>query len=67
MSLTNEDVIVKTNELKENINSKIESILTESTDNEMNNKLNKVKEEVNSKEASRLNYFRLIELRNGLD
>jgi hypothetical protein len=33
----------------------------------MNNKLNKVKEEVNNKEASRLNYFRLIELRNGLD
>lgn len=67
MSLTNDDVIVKTNELKENINSRIESILTESTDSEMNNKLNKVKEEVNIKEASRLNYFRLIELRNGLD
>lgn len=67
MSLTNDDVIVKTNELKENINSRIESILTESTDSEMNNKLNKVKEEVNNKEASRLNYFRLIELRNGLD
>jgi|LauGreDrversion4_2_1035121.scaffolds.fasta_scaffold53076_5 hypothetical protein len=67
MSLTNDDIVVKTSELKENINSKIESILTESTDSEMNNKLNKVKEEVNNKETSRLNYFRLIELRNGLD
>ncbi len=67
MSLTNDDIVAKTNELKENINSKIDSILTESTDGEMNNKLNKVKEEVNNKETSRLNYFRLIELRNGLD
>lgn len=67
MSLTNDDIVTKTNELKENINSKIDSILTESTDSEMNNKLNKVKEEVNNKETSRLNYFRLIELRNGLD
>ncbi len=67
MSLTNDDILVKTNELKENINSKIDSILTESTDGEMNNKLNKVKDEVNNKETSRLNYFRLIELRNGLD
>jgi hypothetical protein len=67
MSLTNDDIVAKTNELKENINSKIDSILTESTDSEMNNKLNKVKEEVNNKETSRLNYFRLIELRNGLD
>ncbi len=67
MSLSNDEIETKTAELKENINSKIESILTESTDKEFNDKLNKVKEEVNGKEASRLNYFRLVELRNGLD
>ena len=67
MSLSNEDLVTKTEELKENINSKIETILTESKDKEMNEKLDKVKQEVNTKEVSRLNYFRLMELRNGLD
>lgn len=67
MSLSNEDLVTKTEELKENINSKIETILTESKDREMNEKLDKVKQEVNTKEVSRLNYFRLMELRNGLD
>jgi hypothetical protein len=67
MSLSNEEIVTKTAELKESINSKIESLLTESTDKEMNEKLGKVKQEVNTKEPSRLNYFRLIELKNGLD
>lgn len=67
MSLSNDELAVKTTELKESINTKIEALLTESKDNEVNNKLNRVKEEVNTKEISRLNYFRLIELKNGLD
>jgi len=67
MSLSDEDVVTKTIELKESINNKIDSILSESTDKEMNEKLNKVKQEVNTKEVSRLNYFRLIELKNGFD
>lgn len=67
MSLSNEELLTKTEEIKENINSKIETILTESKDKEINEKLDKVKQEVNTKEVSRLNYFRLMELRNGLD
>lgn len=67
MSLSNDEIVSKTIELKENINSKIETLLTESTDKEINEKLNKVKQEVTVKEPSRLNYFRLVELRNGLD
>ena len=67
MSLSNDELVVKTTELKESINTKIESLLTESTDKEVNNKLNRVKDEVNTKEVSRLNYFRLVELKNGLD
>lgn len=67
MSLSNDELVIKTAELKEGINNKIESLLVESNDKEMNEKLNKVKQEVNTKEISRLNYFRLIELKNGLD
>lgn len=67
MSLSNDELVVKTAELKEGINNKIESLLVESNDKEMNEKLNRVKQEVNTKEISRLNYFRLIELKNGLD
>ncbi len=67
MSLSNDELVVKTAELKEGINNKIESLLVESNDKEMNEKLNRVKQEVNTKEISRLNYFRLVELKNGLD
>jgi len=67
MSLSNDELVIKTAELKEGINNKIESLLVESNDKEMNEKLNKVKQEVNTKEISRLNYFRLVELKNGLD
>ena len=67
MSLSNDELVIKTAELKEGINNKIESLLVESNDKEMNEKLNRVKQEVNTKEISRLNYFRLIELKNGLD
>jgi hypothetical protein len=66
MSLSNEEIVTKTAELKEDIQNQIEKIITESVDSEMNTKLSKVKEEVQSKEANRLNYFRLIELKNGL-
>lgn len=66
MSIPAEELEAKTQELKESINNQIDSLLSESVDTEMNNKLNKVKVEVKNKEASRLNYFRLVELKNGL-
>lgn len=66
MSLTNEELETKTQELKESINSKIDVLLHESVDTEMNSKLGVVKNEVTNKQTSRLNYFRLIELKNGL-
>lgn len=67
MSLSNDELVSKMVELKESINNKIESLLVESNNNEMGEKLNRVKQEVNTKEVSRLNYFRLLELKNGLD
>ena len=67
LSLSNEDINAKTEELKESLISKIDTLLNESTDDEMKSKLKNVKDEVNNKGASRINYFRLVELKNGLN
>ena len=67
LSLSNEDITTKTEELKESLISKIDSLLSESVDDEMKTKLKNVKDEVNNKRASRINYFRLVELKNGLN
>ncbi len=67
ISLSNEEISTKTEELKESIKTKIDSLLNESNDSDLIKKLNKVKEEVNSKSVSRLNYFKLVELKNGLN
>lgn len=67
LSLSNGDINTKTEELKESLLSKIDTLLNESTDDEMKSKLKNVKEEVNNKGASRINYFRLVELKNGLN
>lgn len=66
MSLSSDNLVIKTNELKESINNQIENLLNESTDDELKEKLTKVKEEVSNKNATRLNYFKLVELKNGL-
>mgnify|MGYP003337216714 CR=1 FL=1 len=66
LSITNEDLETKVTEIKEAINTQLETLLNESNDTEMKSKLEKVKQEVNSKEVSRLNYYRLTELKNGL-
>lgn len=67
LSISQENLNEKTNELKESIFEKINTLLTESTDDELNSKLNKVKEEVKTKGTSRINYYRLLELKNGLN
>ncbi len=67
LSLTNEDLESKTKELKEDILNKVESMLLESKEDELTNKLTNVKTHVNSIKPSKLNYFRLSELKNGLN
>lgn len=67
LSMTKEELEQKSLELKESINSQIESLITESTDTDLKTKLEKVKKEVDSKETSRINYYQLIELKNGLN
>ncbi len=67
LSISYEDLINKTSELQETILSKIDSLLTESNDLELKNKLDSVKKEVNEMSPSRYNYYRLVELKNGLN
>lgn len=62
-----EDIELKTKELTETIYNKIENILNESTDTNISEKLCKVKEEVENIKPSKYNYYRLLQLKNGLD
>ena len=66
LSISSKDLEQKIIDLKENLCNTIDSMLVESKDDDFKSKLNKVKEEVKSKEVSRMNYYRLTELKNGL-
>ena len=65
--MTHEDVVTKTTELKESILNRVDSLMTESSDLDLKNKLDNVKIEVNSITPSKYNYYRLTELKNGLN
>jgi hypothetical protein len=67
LSLSNEEIQMKTKQLSEEILSSISNILEESTDDELKNKLNKVKTEITNTNPSKYNYYKLLELKNGLD
>jgi hypothetical protein len=67
LSLSNEDLDIKTKELKEDILNKVETIINESKEDELIKKLTNVKMEVDSLKPSKINYFRLSELKNGLN
>lgn len=67
MSLNENDLKLKINTLKEDIEQKIGVILTENVDETVKTKLGSVKEEMNNMGVSRFNYYRLKELNNSLD
>lgn len=67
LSLSQDDLLTKTEELKEGILNKVDTLLNESTDLEFKNKLESVKKEVNEMSPSKYNYYRLSELKNGLN
>jgi alanine dehydrogenase len=67
LSLNDNELEIKTNELKESINSQVETLLSESTDNDFATKLSQVKSEVEQMKTSKFNYYRLTELKNGLN
>lgn len=68
ISLNENELKDKINNLKESILSKIDSTITESKDNlELVGKLNNVKSEVVKTENTKYGYYKLKELKNGLD
>jgi hypothetical protein len=68
LSLSDDKINEKIKDLKENIFFKIDSTILESKDNlELITKLNQVKREVSSMKNSKYSYFKLKELKNGLD
>ena len=64
--MTNEELISEMNTIKTELNSKLDSLLKESTEDSVINKLTSVKSEVDKSEVSRYNYYKLIELKSGL-
>jgi hypothetical protein len=66
LSLTDEDLEIKIGDLKESILGQVGSILSESKDGDLTGKLTKVKDEVNEMKPSKFNYYRLVQLKNGL-
>ena len=66
LSLTDEDLEVKISDLKESILGQVGNILSESKDGDLTSKLTKVKDEVNEMKSSKFNYYRLVQLKNGL-
>ncbi len=67
LSLSQEELLTKTTELKESIINQVSTLISESNETDLSTKLMKVKDEVNEMFPSKLNYYRLTELRNGLN
>jgi hypothetical protein len=67
LSLSDEDLNKTVPELKEDILSKVNLMLNESSDTELNEKLSSVISEVNSMNVTKYNYFRLKQLKDGLN
>ena len=67
LSISYDDLIIKSNELHESILEKVSTLISESNDIDLTTKLNKVKDEVNQMTTSKYNYYRLTELKNGLN
>lgn len=66
VSMTNDELVNEMTTIKQELNKKLDSLLKESTDDSVVNKLTNVKSEVDKSEVSRYNYYKLIELKNGL-
>ena len=67
LSLSENDVKIKIDNLKESIITNINTILNESTtDSDLSTKLNDVKNEIDKMSISKYNFYRLTQLKNGL-
>ncbi len=66
VSMTNEELVLEMESIKKELNNKLDSLLKESTEDSVVSKLNNVKSEVDKSENTKYNYYKLIELKNGL-
>jgi hypothetical protein len=67
LSIPYDELIIKSNELSESIINQVSTLISESNDTDLSNKLKAVKDEINQMYPSRYNYYRLNELKNGLN
>jgi hypothetical protein len=67
LSIPYEDLLTKTTELKESVINQVSTLLSESKETDLSTKLKAVKDEVTQMNPSRYNYYRLNELKNGLN
>lgn len=69
ISLSDEDLKTKVNELKESLTTKVDTLLSEATSNDavFATKLTDVKKEMDNMSPTKFNYYRLKQLENGLD
>jgi len=67
LSIPYDELITKSNELSESIINQVSTLISESNDTDLSNKLKAVKDEINQMYPSRYNYYRLNELKNGLN
>jgi hypothetical protein len=66
LSIPQAELVTNTTELKESILTQVDGLLKEATD-ELATKLTNVQKEVKEMEPSKYNYYRLQELKNGLN
>lgn len=66
VSMSNGELISEMKKIKDELTSKLDTLINESTDDAMLNKLNNVVKEVSNSETTRFNYYKLTELKNGL-
>ena len=64
--MSTEELVNEMNTIKKELNGKLDSLLKESNEESVVSKLTNVKSEVEKSEISKYNYYKLIELKNGL-
>jgi hypothetical protein len=66
LTLSNDELLNKTNELKESVLGVVETLLSEQNDQDLSSKLMSVKTEVNEMSTTKYNYYKLLRLKDGL-
>lgn len=66
VSMSEDELITETKNLKEELITKFNLLINESNDDSLKDKLKNVMSEINKSETTKFDYYKLIELKNGL-